>query len=261
MNIKSLLAIAGITATSVALATVTSQNTLSRIAVNSTAKSIILALPLQTVGNAASDKSIKVTDLVMTTNLDAGDSLVYWNGSQWVAWSFNGTAWESTTSVTGFTETYGLGPNTALPCGKAVWLNRPDPAGGTRTKSRDLPVYLYGQYFGAGAVVEAVARAQTLIGPCVSSPIKINEIVSKKTAGAFNDGDQIVVADPNNTVSGRATYTYKGTVGETEINNFAQYKRVNGSREWVVPADSVTLPVGQGFWYVSTGESAPTFTW
>ena len=260
MNMKSLLAIAGITATSVACATVTSQNTLCRIAVNSTAKSIILALPLQTVGGT--EMSIKVTDLVMTTNLDEGDSLLAWNATEstWDAWVINSSGnWASATSVSGFdVNTSPAAEETALACGKAVWLNRPDPAEGSRTNARTLPVYLYGQYFTSGASTTVAASGSTFVGPCATTALPINGndgLTSKKTVGEFADGDQIVVVNTGNTNTGRKTYTYKTGVGFATQSYDTEAHTVS----WTATTD--TIPVGLGFMYVRKANTGLTFTW
>lgn len=246
MNLKTKVAILAAAAAGSALATVTTQNTLCRIAVDSGAKSTIVALPLKNVGGA--EAQILVTNLVMTTGLANKDKLLYWNANKgtgdWDAWEVSNNAWVPVESTGGSTP---AADTANLPCGSAVWIECNEPK----------TIYLFGQYFSSGASTTVVAGKSTMVGPCATTDVPVNSLKAKKTDGSFVEGDKIQIVDASNTRLGIAEYVWRGT------NDDGQFKKLgieNGAVVWNNLADTVVIPAGQGFWYVSKGGS-PTFTW
>lgn len=246
MNLKTKVAILAAAAASTALA-VSTDNTLCRIAVSSGAKSTIVALPLKNVGGT--EAQILVTNLVMTTGLATGDKLLYWNANKgttgdWDAWEVSNNAWVPVESTGGETPS----ASTAnLPCGSAVWIQC----------NQAKTIYLFGQYFTSGATTTVVAGKSTLVGPCAAADFPVNSLKGKKTAGSFVQGDKIQLVDSNNTRLGLAEYVWRGT---SEDGQFKKLGISNGEPSWSDLSDSVVIPAGQGFWYVSKGGN-PTFTW
>ena len=273
MNMKSLFALAVVTAAGAASASVTTGNTLCRIEVASTATNTIVAVPFAKVSDTSAQ--IPVTELVMTDNLSAGDTILHWNGSTWDGWIITVDSETKAKSWTATVISENLSysqsepaAGTALARGDAIWVNR---------SSTEAPFYIYGQVSSAEATSTAVAPSSSDAPPVatmMSAPttdatgFQLNTLVGKKTSGNFADGDMIVVANPSDTVFGRKEYVYKSDKGnfctKTETTSTVtiggvQYTAVTGT-EWTVIGDDVKVPVGEGFWYVSKGGD-PTIKW
>ena len=275
MNMKSLIALTALTAAGAASAEVISGNTLCRIEVDSGTKSTIVAVPLVKIGNTPAN--IPVTELVLTDNLSADDTILHWNGTSWDAWEIvveEGTgakSWEPTTISEGSNNSQSApAADTALARGDAIWVNR---------AVTNEPFYVYGQVAGSSATAatstaeqatSATSPKYTMMSAPITDPagFQLNTIVSKKTAGSFADGDTIVVVDSSNKTFGRKEYVYKtdkeafctltATTSTITIGG-VEYTSVTG-QTWTPVADTVKIPVGAGFWYVSKGGD-PTFTW
>lgn len=257
MNMKSLIALTALTAAGAASAVVISDNTLCRIEVNSGAKSTIVAVPLVKIGDGS---AIPVTELVLTDNLSNGDTLLHKSGDTWEAWVVANSAWTPMTVIDGKNANWTTGAdNATLTRGDAVWVNRQVPTN---------KFYVYGQVTTAAATSTALAGnsnspAYTMMAaPATDSAgFKLKTLVSKRTAGAFADGDKIVIVDATARL-GRREYTYKSST-----ENFSVESDVMDSTNtypvgvtWTAIGDDVVLPVGCGFWYVSVGGN-PTITW
>lgn len=253
MNSKAFLAIVSAAAVLPLLGEVVSNQKLCRIAVSTTAQSNIIALPLQDVGGGET-KQVLATDVVMTSGLSTDDRLRYWNPTKggtggWDTWKIANGAWTPVSSTEGDTPP---ADSAELPCGAGAWLE-------FATKpSEGKTFYLYGQYFTTGASTRVAASGSTFVGPCATAALPINGsagLTSKKTAGDFADGDQIVVVNTANANTGRKTYTYKENVGFATQAYDAQTHTVT----WTATTD--TIPVGLGFMYVRKADSQLTFTW
>lgn len=268
MNVKTLLALTTACVAGAVTAAVTSANTLCRIEVNSSAASTIVSLPLQSVGT--SEKSILVTDLVMTDNLTVGDSLLVPNGTSWYAWkiveSKGKKVWESTKSVEGYTPITAPDPDeTPLYCGGAVWLNR---------QSTKNPFYLYGQVIvptseedkiettaaagKAATSAEPAEPAYTLMGNPKPEALALNSLAYKPGSSPAV-GDKIFV--PADNAFGYAEYQWQ-TVATTSQKAWCVRQRYTdaGVSHIGYVATDATIEPGKGFWYVSFGGS-PTIVW
>lgn len=247
MKMKSLL-FAASAALAVSLqAEVEANNTLCRIMVESSAKSIIVAVPLVAVGSG----DVKVTDYIMTTNLKDGDSILKWNStdSKWDGWVIQNGSWSAVTSVDGYNNVNTTAPaaDSALARGEAVWLNRSDD-----TISASKQFYLYGQISDSSVTLTATAGGYTLLGNPTTADLDLSQLSWSNCA----EGDQIIFASESSTPR---IYVYK---------NSAWSKIVNGTDSNSMPTTTVTaltkgevtLAPGTGFWYNSVGESNPTVT-
>lgn len=241
MNMKKVMTLAALTAAGAASAVVTTDNTLCRIEVASGTASTIVAVPLVKVGDGT---AIPVTQLVLTDNLTAGDTLLHWNkeSKKWEAWAVNGSAWEPLTVTEGVnppTWTKGA-DNTTLACGDAIWVNRKNPTN---------PFYIYGQVAATPGALPSIVRptkegelAYTMMGNTALEPVAINSI---KFTGTKKKGDKIAIATTAGI--GAKEYTYNGTVwteATLELDT-------NGVLRPTVEETKATIPAGQGFWYIS----------
>ncbi len=272
MNMKSLIALSALTTAGVASAMVASDNTLCRIEVNSGTTNTIVAVPFVKVG--LGNVNIPVSELVLTDNLDVGDTLLHRNGTSWDTWEIVETtgskSWSPVlTSENSETNQADPAENTALARGDAIWVVRASAA---------KPFYIYGQITNATATAATstavegseTVPAYTMMSAPTTDPagFQLSTLVGKKSAGAFADGDTIVVVDPSNTTFGRKEYVYKSdktafctlTVTTSEITIAGtKYTTVTG-QTWTPVDATVKIPAGEGFWYVSKGGD-PTFTW
>lgn len=240
MKCKTLLAMATIAASSAALATVTSLNTLCRIAVTNDMAETLISVPLVEVGGSV--EAIPLTNYVLTTNLEAGDKLLQWNGTKYYAWNFNGTTWEPYNVVIDNSAWVSPSGDVAkLARGTGAWLVR-----GETSKSKEF--YLYGQVSGAEVVSTFTGGQQTLMGHPRAEAFNPNSGVTWEKQ---QDGDMIVFANPANR-TGMTKLTYKDGVG------WARQQTKPG--EWTKDETSM-IPAGQGFWYVSEGSADGTATW
>ncbi len=254
MNMKSIL-FAATAALAVSLqAAVEANNTLCRIQVDSSAKSVIVAVPLVAVGSG----DIKVTDYIMTTNLKEGDSILQWNSttSAWEGWVINASgAWEAATSVSvNGVSTTEPADDSALARGAAVWLNRSEA-----TITENSSFYLYGQVASDAVTLTAEAGKYTLLGNPTTSTLDLSTLswsnstvgdtiyLSSETTGVIKHYEYRVPTDGNT-----AAWCSK-TVTKNE-------KGFSKTTYTAISSGAVTLAPGEGFWYNSKGTATPTVT-
>ena len=261
MKLRSLICVSAV-ATASAVFALDGGNVFARLKVTSDVNNSIIALPF--VGCGESQTKIYVTNLVMTTGLAAGDTLMYKEGNNWYAWEIENGAWkEITTSTTKAGMTFTPAANaTMLDCGKACWLIRGTPGA----------TYLYGQVTNALPSVSVAAGTSngltyTLVGyPCESQAL---DLARWKPADAVN-GDLLIV--PATGATGQKTYKYNGsawttkTVGSTqEMKNPFTKKTVtvtNFVDTAITSVGTVTIPAGAGFMYGRKGTTAiEQLTW
>lgn len=270
MNLKSILALTTLAAVGTVSAAVTSANTLCRIEVNSGAKSTIIGIPLTKI-SATQNQDIPVTSLVLTDNLEVGDTIQHWNGSKWDAWviaDVDGVkTWQPTIIAEGNNvSTSAPAANTALARGDAIWVNR-------NSNSADLtkPFYVYGQvgWKGPGSVITipagtADAPVYTLVGNPLLQSFPLSAIQPSYGTGdsTIAVGDKVVFVNSQNDF-GYNEYTWQ-TVSGTETQAWCVKGRYteNGTRRigWVAVDESVVIGPGEGCWYISVGGS-PKIAW
>ncbi len=253
------LAAAALGAESVVVA---GQNICGLMNVPSTTTYTMIAVPWVTVGNSSEEATMQVANLVRTDTLTAGDDetagdeLYYYDGTAYLRWVLKTVdgkrAW--TPTATTLKDAKGAnvtitapGEDYALNRGKGLFLVR---------KNTAAEIWLYGQY-DASAVSVAVtegttsAPAYTMIANPNATDYDLNGTDTKVTGAV---GDQILLGD-----GGVTLYTYK-TTGWTKTTTVT---KTIGGVERLFKSDTtegVTIPAGQGAWYVSKGGS-PTIAW
>lgn len=218
---KKLLTIAAIAAATTALA-VKSSNTFGILRVDSSAAQTIVSVPWVAAGGG----DINVADVVKTANLNDGDKLYYYNGSDYTMWTLTRGAWVQAQNESGET------PAQSISRGGAIILERTNPG---------TCFYLYGQYASDVASTTCVQDGHTLLAPSTTIDFNLNK--SGVMTGTPNANDRIGVP-----------------VGDS----LALLKYVDGKGWGIQKSDfdtsKATIPAGQGVWYISAGGS-PTFNW
>ena len=233
-----------------------SENTLGLMRVESGAKATIVAVPWEML-SATAGQNIPVTDIVMTTNLTAGDKLYAYDADAkaYAVWTLAGGAWQPVQNYV--TDASGKqvavvtpdADNTNLPRGGAFWLVRQDA-----TK----PFYLYGQYT-AAAVTATKITAGTTAAPVLqllASPkteaFALNSI--SWTGASANDAIILPSANENGP---QTKLSFDATQGKWGI-----WKPTAGDNGRATNTfdTNITIPAGRGFWYMSCG-GAPTVSW
>lgn len=254
MKLRSIIFGSAVAAAATASA-LTTTNTFARLPVTANFASTIIALPFSGCGMA--EGSIYVTNLVMTTNLQNGDTLLYKDGSTWYAWEISGGNWVSVSAATQASFKPTVTPpasEVALACGTACWLNRATPSN---------TFYLYGQVNAAKTPVTVAAGTGTKpTYTIVGCPYEAGDFNVSSIAGA--EGDSVILMSSTD-ASGKVEYVYTSgawkkwgvTKAATGFPNFAPaeygYVALSGS-EGVVPA-------GCGFMYGRKAASTLTINW
>ena len=260
MKLRSIICASAVAAAMATSATtVTSVNTFARLPVTSCFTNSIIAIPLSGCGEATAQ--IYVTNLVQTTNLSNGDTLMYKDGSNWYAWQINASGnWEAlttTTEVGGMSITPAANA-TALACGNACWLYRSNP---------NATVYLYGQTNAVRpGVTVAAGTSSAITYTIVGYP---NEAAALDLANwaktGMAEGDLVIVPDSNGT--GQKTYRFNGTAWTRAVENTQTITTPRGDKtvtttSWTaVSAGQATIPAGCGFMYGRKATSALPLVW
>ena len=262
MKLRSLICVSAVAAASAAFA-LDGGNTFARLKVTSDLSNSIIAIPL--AGCGETDAKIYVTNLVMTTGLANGDTLMYKDGENWYAWEIENDAWKSiTTSTTKGGMTFTPAANaTQLDCGKACWLIRSNSSN---------PIYLYGQ-------VKAAQPSVTVAGATAADKYAYTIIAKPSEADALDlntwhpanaaTGDLLLVPTSGNGM-GQVTYRYNATTpawetvsqSTTSVTN-ARTKAVSvvTNSTWTAISSSTTIPAGKGVMYGRKGMSSATLAW
>lgn len=235
MNLKTILSLTALSAATVACAAVTTDNTLCRIEVNSTEAQTIIAVPLVEVGTG---DAIPVTDIVLTTNLTNGDTILHKNGDSWDAWVVDNGAWKPLAITEGMSTKWTKGAaDVTLDCGDAIWVNR---------QSTSKPFYIYGQVPASMTKPEipTASGVMKLMGNTQLKDAKIAEIIS----GSPKAGDKVVWANSANALK-TTELQYNGTTW----GMYVATPTTVGSRTVLINVwkTDIPVPAGQGFWYVA----------
>lgn len=232
MKMKRLAAaILSVSALAAMAETVPGSNMIGTLAITSTLKNTVVAVPFTRLGSL---DAVKPQELVLTANLTEGDQLYIFEDGAYKGYVLSSSVWTpvETASIgsVGLPTFEAADGSATLATGSGFWLVRKDkPAG-------EFTFYIYGEY--RPNVTSAItAGAQNLI----ANPLAIPASPSFSATPA--DGDAILF--PQAGVLPKR-YTYSTTDGK-----------------WHCDLD-VGLPefaAGQGAWYVSKGESDMTCTW
>ena len=200
----------------------------------------VICVPWVDAGTTGEGQSIQVKNVVKTSNLKNGSELLQYvrSSKTYNGWVLTDGVWTGATSVTANGVAAASNDSATLSRGDALIIRTSWPENAT-----DKNIYLYGQYQSTGIGTQTLtAKAWNLIAP----PTPTNEAValSSMTWANVNANDYMYVQ----TAAGRRiTLTWSGTAW--------QYNKPTGAST----TEAVIQP-GQGAWYVSTGDTAPTVT-
>ena len=219
---------------------VQANNTIGVLAVNSAAKSMIVAVPWASLDDGG---EISVSNLVRTATLTPGDTINAYDAKtkKYKAWTLsNEKVWEPTPVIGGSGESE-AGDYT-VPRGAGVWLTRSDTS---------KPLYLVGGTSASAVVTDlepsdGVKPAWNLVASPSVEPVNLSTLLSGKE-------DQAGVVVP--TAGAPKTYTFKGGAwGYDTTEPVMKNDKQVGVRS-VRKTDDVTVPAGTGFWYLNSSES------
>jgi len=256
MKLRSIIFGSAVAAAATASA-LTTTNTFARLPVTANYTNTIIALPFSGCGMA--EGSIYVTNLVMTTNLEKGDTLLYKDGSSWKAWEIDASGkWVSvTTSTAGGVSVTPPASEVALACGTACWLNRQTPSN---------TFYLYGQVNAAKTAVTVDGGSNGKVNyQIVGCPYEAGDFNVKTITTDVVEGDSVVLMANN--PNGKVEFVYTNSawkVWKKTGSNSASFPNPPSSitYDWVVPSDGeATVPAGCGFMYGRKSNLPLTITW
>lgn len=239
----------------------TAPNAFCRLKVASAKESTIIAIPFSNCGGA--EGQIYVTNLVMTTGLGAGDTLLYNDGASWHAWEIQNGKWVGVGTSDKTKQTLATAADEfEVACGRACWLVRGDA-------SKANSIYLYGQVNSAKTDVTIAAGTGTKpTYTIVACPSEAADFDVTTIAGAA--GDTVIL--PANTDTGKIEYRYNGSVWQKEkvetvtvtLPEFLGGGTSTSSKiVWdnLESGDVKTVPAGTGFMYGRVAASTLTLTW
>ncbi len=246
MKISSVVALCALVASPVFARDVSTSNTFGTMKVTCNAKKVMICTPWV---ECATGDDVKVDNLVMTAGLSDGDAILIYSGNKtfkcWTLQSTDGVlSWVAGT-VTDEDGTIETGDANSSPIarGKGFWFVKK-----SYTDNTPYDLYLYGQVAADTADTSTInAGAYNLLANPLTKEVDIKD----KITGAAK-GDSIQLA-------GNKFYRYNGTKWTT-----TKKEQLNSSNRYVittVDATSITIPMGTGFWYVSTGSTAGSITW
>ena len=226
------IAISAAALSAVAAEIVTGSNEIGTLEITSTHKKTVVAVPFQTLGEAAT--SINPSNLVLTAGLDADDQLYVYQDGDYTGWILQDNVWTAADNVVaGIPERSAADGETTVPLGSGFWLVR----NSSYKEGTSFKFYIYGQY-AANVMSTITANAYNLIANPKSAEVDFGFAGAKK-------GDYLVV--PNGERPKR--YDYDGSKWYT--------KGPNG----VVQYGGPKVPPGQGLWYVSDGGGSGKYAW
>lgn len=209
--------------------TVPGSNMIGTLAITSTLKNTIVAVPFTRLGSL---DAVKPQELVLTANLAEGDQLYIFENGAYKGYLLGSSGWEgvenSSIGSDGLPACTPATDSTTLATGSGFWLVRKDEP------AEAFTFYIYGEY--KTPVASSIkAGAQNLI----ANPLSV---AAKPVFSATPvNGDAILF--PQAGVLPKR-YTYKNGVWNYDL-------------ETGLPA----FAAGQGAWYISRGESNMTCTW
>ena len=220
-----------------------SDNVFGVLRVDSTAAQTIVSIPWEAAGGGA----VKVKDAIKTANLTKGDQLYYYDTAAatpaYKLWVLGDNGWVGATTVYNNITPSAGSDEDALARGGALILVRQDPS---------KPFYLYGQYTAASASLNVVkgtltAPAYSLVAPAVATSTSLDSLASS----AVGSSDTVIVRDLNGNT--------RALVCRQDADDFKfKWGTVTGGglgRPETFNSVAITIPAGEGFWYVSRGGS------
>lgn len=253
MNIRSVLCMGLALGAASLFAEVESSNVFGQIKCTTPYRKTMVAIPW--VSTNTTDQTIKVAEIIQTTNLDKGTMALHWNGNNnsWDAWYITGGAWQPMESATveGVTTTQPADIAT-LTRGTGIWLIRSDIATNT---GAEKTFYLYGRYFkDASGTLTCPANKSTIVcAPYAKADgYNLNSIdaATWKMFGAAT-GDAIRRQTK--------TFPYYEEWAFDETNGWGRYEIDKSKRPYTTTHKAVNpvIPAGEAFWYVNRQTSGP----
>ena len=231
--------------------TQTGANVYGVLRVDSTNAETIVAIPWVGVGTTASD--INVAEIIKTAGLNNGDSLYAYIDGGFKKWVLTDGEWTPSATVSGdgpAAVSAGASDQT-LTRGKAVLLVRQGTIADyffvqgqvASSSTADLAIT-------AGT---SVSPAYTLIAPPVDSDISDLNSNITYVGDARPNADDIIYVSAGVAGGLMRSYVYKNS-------KWGYYQRSANFWEGDTFVETLTIPAGQGAWYVSKG-GAPTIRW
>lgn len=222
-----------------------SDNVFGVLRVDSTSAQTIVSIPWEAPGGGV----IKVKDAIKTANLTKGDQLYYYDTTAatpaYKLWVLDDNGWVGATTVKGEGDGKGIvtasaGGDEELARGGALILVRKEPS---------KPFYLYGQYTADAASLNVVKGtvekpAYSLVAPAATTATLLDSLASENVGAK----DTVFVRDSSgNTralVCRQQNGEYKWGIARPESM---------WSENEIFTSVPITIPAGEGFWYVSYG--------
>ena len=243
MKLRSIMCVGAVALTAAAFATddvLTDEKTLGWMRVDSSLAITAVGVPWTDVGNPANN--VKVADLVKTDNLTPGDNLYVYNNGTWTFYTLSDGAWVAgTTANSSVTATAGNPSEATIARGQALYLERQNPTS---------PAYFY-VYGAVGSALDSSSySASGSTGSrkyLVASPkAQAFTVTSSKIEGASNKD---VIQVP---LAGGASRVYQYFSSQNKWRCNGKWEGADGYED---------IPLGTGFWYLTSSGNTITFTW
>ena len=228
-------------------ASVTSDNTFGVLKVSASAGQTIIPVPWEAVGGG----DIVVTNYVLTTGL-ANNDLLYWydaSAGSYKVWKVADGKWATHDTQT-------IDASGVTPVESDLTQGFPRGGAAVLELSAAKTVYLSGQYIGTSVTTTVYGLADgekalyggkksksTMIAPPKAKDYDLNSEVSFSSEQLV--GDQILL---NN-----GTSYYYGDTG----SKYEWYKKTESGKS----AENITIPAGEGAWYLRKNDGNITLVW
>ena len=207
--------------------------------ISTTNKNTLVAVPFTSLTNSTVALSVK--DLVCTNGLDLGTWIYVHTGSAYAAWKLEATGWTAAVSQTSggqIIDASAADANQTVNYGTSFWIVLPEaPAAGT-----PKTFCIYGN--------ATVLPSSPAITAGVNFVANTTQADASLVVSGMVAGDEIVI--PQDGTSLRYKYTVPKAGAPAGIT--AGWKR-NGAN-----VGSITIPVGQGFWYIGVDGTKATLS-
>ena len=265
MNIRSVLCVGLALGAASLFAEVESYNVFGQIKCKTTFRKTMVAIPW--VSTNATAQTIKVAEIIQTTNLDNGTMALHWNGTSnsWDAWHINNGAWETVMTASETGVTVSQDPDDApIPRGTGIWLIRPQDK---YAENNTLTFYIYGKYDTNACAVTCAANRSTIVCAPFASDADFDLNGSGYASAWSNVHDKDAIRVQTNTFPYYKEWVFGGvdngwgtySAPTTTINGHT-VPDPDGRPEFTKSTDA-KVPAGTAFWFVNRGNGVVTITW
>jgi len=228
--------------------------------VPSTERKTIVAVPWLETGTGSDpvQDAVVVSNLVLTSELEAGDMLKYYNGNGYECWRLDEGAgnvkyWQSVqmdNDKDGVYEPTTSPSKRTIGRGKAIILDR---CGGVASRDRSGGFCIMGKPAAQSGVEIALAGGENVYSliapPNVASDTNVN---TDMTWEGVAKTDQLTI-----TLGNGKSKTYSRKKMSKDSNDYNWVDQNTGS----IPEGGIKIPKGQGAWFKSTTAGAKTASW